>query len=208
MVDILVELITWWSCLSHLVFACHDRLRNTLNRICEILTEICDCRDLMDAREAEYRAWARVQSLKSSLDEHNLELRVKMANEAEARSQQKLAAAEAEIADMRQKLEDSKRLTLEVDVTNWVCCLIWHVCYMRNFKIYYLFCFANLLLIALIRFFMNGEVFFWSSFFLFALFCLSRIKVVYQSYNWSYFFLPLMAGASSCSFLFLLIVIF
>jgi len=64
----------------------------------------------MDAREAEYRAWAHVQSLKSSLDEHNLELRVKKANEAEARSQQKLAAGEAEIADMRQKLEDSKRL--------------------------------------------------------------------------------------------------
>ncbi|KAJ1430874.1 E3 ubiquitin-protein ligase [Sesbania bispinosa] len=65
----------------------------------------------MEAREAEYRAWAHVQSLKSSLDEHKLELRVKTANEAEARSQQKLAAAEAEIADMRKKIEDSKRLT-------------------------------------------------------------------------------------------------
>ncbi|XP_022635506.1 E3 ubiquitin-protein ligase BRE1-like 1 isoform X3 [Vigna radiata var. radiata] len=71
--------------------------------------ESIDSRDVMDAREAEYRAWAHVQSLKSSLDEHNLELRVKKANEAEARSQQKLAAGEAEIADMRQKLEDSKR---------------------------------------------------------------------------------------------------
>ncbi|XP_004492186.1 E3 ubiquitin-protein ligase BRE1-like 1 isoform X2 [Cicer arietinum] len=71
--------------------------------------ETIDSRDVMEAREAEYRAWAHVQSLKSSLDEHNLEVRVKMANEAEARSQQKLAAAEAEIADMRQKLDDSKR---------------------------------------------------------------------------------------------------
>ncbi|KAG5088186.1 hypothetical protein JHK86_000798 [Glycine max] len=71
--------------------------------------ESIDSRDVMDAREAEYRAWAHVQSLKSSLDEHNLEHRVKTANEAEARSQQKLAAAEAEIADMRQKLADSKR---------------------------------------------------------------------------------------------------
>ncbi|KAJ1421260.1 E3 ubiquitin-protein ligase, partial [Sesbania bispinosa] len=70
--------------------------------------ESIDSRDVMEAREAEYRAWAHVQSLKSSLDEHNLELRVKTANEAEARSQQKLAAAEAEIADMRKKLEDSK----------------------------------------------------------------------------------------------------
>ncbi|QCE10905.1 E3 ubiquitin-protein ligase BRE1 [Vigna unguiculata] len=71
--------------------------------------ESIDSRDVMDARETEYRAWAHVQSLKSSLDEHNLELRVKKANEAEARSQQKLAAGEAEIADMRQKLEYSKR---------------------------------------------------------------------------------------------------
>lgn len=67
-------------------------------------------RDVMEAREAEYRAWAHVQRLKSSLDEHNLELRVKTANESEARSQQNLAAAEAEIADMRHRLDDSKRL--------------------------------------------------------------------------------------------------
>ena len=65
----------------------------------------------MEARDAEYRAWANVQSLKSSLDEHDLELRVKTAIEAEARSQQRLVAAEAEIADMRQKLEASKKLT-------------------------------------------------------------------------------------------------
>jgi len=71
----------------------------------------------MDARETEYRAWAHVQSLKSSLDEHNLELRVKKANEAEARSQQKLAAGEAEIADMRQKLEYSKRLVYASHIT-------------------------------------------------------------------------------------------
>ncbi|KAK7256480.1 hypothetical protein RIF29_29931 [Crotalaria pallida] len=68
-----------------------------------------DSRDVLEAREAEYRAWAVVQILTSSLDEHKLELRVKTANEAEARSQQRLAAAEAEIVDMRQKLEASKR---------------------------------------------------------------------------------------------------
>ncbi|KAL5098180.1 hypothetical protein RYX36_002507 [Vicia faba] len=71
--------------------------------------ETIDSRDVMEAREAEYRAWAHVQSLKSSLDEHNLEIRVKTANESEARSQQNLVAAEAEIADMRHKLDDSKR---------------------------------------------------------------------------------------------------
>ncbi|MED6120827.1 ubiquitin-like modifier hub1, partial [Stylosanthes scabra] len=71
--------------------------------------ESIDSRDMMEARETEYRAWANVQSLKSSLDEHGLELRVKTANEAEAKSQQRLAAAEAEIASMRQKLEASKK---------------------------------------------------------------------------------------------------
>ncbi|KAG6749309.1 hypothetical protein POTOM_046353 [Populus tomentosa] len=65
-------------------------------------------RDVLEARDLEYKAWAQVQSFKLSLDEQNLELRVKTANEAEAISQQKLAAAEAEIADLRQKLEASK----------------------------------------------------------------------------------------------------
>ncbi|GLU00395.1 hypothetical protein SLE2022_177700 [Rubroshorea leprosula] len=71
--------------------------------------ELTDSRDVSEARDSEYKAWACVQSLKSSLDEQKLELRVKIANEAEAVSQQRLAAAEAEIADLRQKLEGSKR---------------------------------------------------------------------------------------------------
>ncbi|XP_022770213.1 E3 ubiquitin-protein ligase BRE1-like 1 isoform X2 [Durio zibethinus] len=71
--------------------------------------EFTDSRDVLDARDSDYKSWAYVQSLKSCLDEQNLELRVKTANEAEAISQQSLAAAEAEIADLRQKLEASKR---------------------------------------------------------------------------------------------------
>ncbi|KAG6597033.1 E3 ubiquitin-protein ligase BRE1-like 1, partial [Cucurbita argyrosperma subsp. sororia] len=71
--------------------------------------ESTDSRGVLEARDLEYKAWARVQSLKSSLDERNLESRVKTANEAEAISQQRLAAAEAEIARLRQKLESSKR---------------------------------------------------------------------------------------------------
>lgn len=63
----------------------------------------------MESRDREYKAWAVVQCLKSSLDEHKLELRVKEANEAEAVSQQRLAAAEAEIAELRQKLEAAGR---------------------------------------------------------------------------------------------------
>ncbi|KAB2002718.1 hypothetical protein ES319_D11G084800v1 [Gossypium barbadense] len=71
--------------------------------------EFTDSRDVLEARDSEYKAWAHVQSLKSCLDEQNLELRVKTANEAEAVSQQRLAAAEAEIAELRQKLEASRR---------------------------------------------------------------------------------------------------
>ncbi|KAK8630388.1 hypothetical protein V6N13_079184 [Hibiscus sabdariffa] len=71
--------------------------------------EFTDSRDILEARDSEFKAWAHVQSLKSCLDEHNLELRVKTANEAEAMSQQRLAAAEAEIAELRHKLESSKR---------------------------------------------------------------------------------------------------
>ncbi|OVA08643.1 hypothetical protein BVC80_8511g8 [Macleaya cordata] len=71
--------------------------------------ESTDSRDVIEARDLEYQAWAHVQSLKSSLDEHGLELRVKAANEAEAISQQRLATAEAEIADLRQKFEASRR---------------------------------------------------------------------------------------------------
>nr|XP_043623926.1 E3 ubiquitin-protein ligase BRE1-like 1 isoform X2 [Erigeron canadensis] len=66
-------------------------------------------RDILEARNSEYKAWAHVQSLSHSLDEHNLETRVKTAIEAEAASQQMLAAAEAKIADLRQKWETSKR---------------------------------------------------------------------------------------------------
>lgn len=71
--------------------------------------ESIESREVLEARDLENKAWARVQSLKSSLDERNLESRVKTANEAEAMSQQRLAAAEAEISRLRQKLELSKR---------------------------------------------------------------------------------------------------
>ncbi|KAM1140319.1 hypothetical protein ACFX19_041100 [Malus domestica] len=81
-----------------------------LNLILEMYRrELTDSRDVLEARDSECKAWAHVESLKSSLDERNLELRVKRANEAEAISQQRLAAAEAEIADLRQKFEASKR---------------------------------------------------------------------------------------------------
>ncbi|KAL6494118.1 ubiquitin-like modifier hub1 [Orobanche gracilis] len=68
-----------------------------------------DSREVSEARNSEIKAWACVQGLNSSLDERDLELRVKVANKAEAKAQQRLAASEAGIAELRQGLEASKR---------------------------------------------------------------------------------------------------
>ncbi|PKU88082.1 E3 ubiquitin-protein ligase BRE1-like 2 [Dendrobium catenatum] len=56
----------------------------------------------------------QAEILKNALDEHNLELRVKAANEAEAACQQRLSAAEAEIAELQEKLDASERDLLEL----------------------------------------------------------------------------------------------
>lgn len=71
--------------------------------------EPTDTWDVIECRDMEFSAWAQVHTLKASLDEHRLELRVKAANEDEATSQQQLATAEAEIAELRQKLDVSGR---------------------------------------------------------------------------------------------------
>ncbi|XP_074578685.1 E3 ubiquitin-protein ligase BRE1-like 1 [Curcuma longa] len=71
--------------------------------------ESSDSRDLIVSKDNEYKAWAHVHTLKSSLDEHNLELRVKAAIEAEATSLKMLTSAEAEIDELRQKLETCER---------------------------------------------------------------------------------------------------
>ncbi|KAG6544299.1 hypothetical protein Mapa_014302 [Marchantia paleacea] len=76
--------------------------------------ESSDPRDVMELQQAECRAWAQVERLKAALDEHSLELRVKAANEAEAACQQRLTAAEADIAELRQQLDDSERVAMEL----------------------------------------------------------------------------------------------
>jgi E3 ubiquitin-protein ligase BRE1 len=48
-----------------------------------------------DLKQAEWRAHAQIDRLHLELDEHNLELKVKAANEAEALCQQRLTAVEA-----------------------------------------------------------------------------------------------------------------
>ncbi|KAL3691986.1 hypothetical protein R1sor_005637 [Riccia sorocarpa] len=76
--------------------------------------ESSDPRDVMELQEAECRAWAQVERLKAALNEHSLELRVKAANEAEAACQQRLTAAEADIAVLRQQLVASERMAMEL----------------------------------------------------------------------------------------------
>ncbi|CAN6455596.1 unnamed protein product [Victoria cruziana] len=71
-------------------------------------------RDIMDIKESEHRAHMQAGMLKSDLDEHSLELRVRAANEAETTCQQRLSAAEAEISDLRDELDTIQRRILEV----------------------------------------------------------------------------------------------
>lgn len=66
----------------------------------------------MEIKESEHKAHMQAEVLRNALDEHSLELRVKAANEAEAACQQRLSAAEAEIADLRAKLDASERFVL------------------------------------------------------------------------------------------------
>ena len=47
--------------------------------------------------------------MKSSLEEHSLELRVKAATEAESACQQRLSFAEAELEELRAKVDASER---------------------------------------------------------------------------------------------------
>ncbi|KAF8403945.1 hypothetical protein HHK36_012052 [Tetracentron sinense] len=76
--------------------------------------ECYDNRDVMEIKESERRARVQAEVLRNALDEHSLELRVKAANEAEAACQQRLSAAEVEIADLRTKLDASERDMLEL----------------------------------------------------------------------------------------------
>lgn len=76
--------------------------------------ESSDNRGLREIKESEQRGHSQAEVLKNALDEHSLELRVKAANEAEAACQLRLSATEAEIADLRAKLDSSERDVLEL----------------------------------------------------------------------------------------------
>ncbi|GLT39461.1 hypothetical protein SLA2020_136500 [Shorea laevis] len=73
-----------------------------------------DNRDIVEVKESEHRAHSQAEVLRNALDEHSLELRVKAANEAEAACQQRLSIAEAEIAELRAKLDASERDVFEL----------------------------------------------------------------------------------------------
>ncbi|KAK9122644.1 hypothetical protein Sjap_012246 [Stephania japonica] len=73
-----------------------------------------DTRDIPEIKESEHRALAQAEVLSNALDEHSLELRVKAANEAESACQQRLYAAESEIADLRAKLDALERDVFEL----------------------------------------------------------------------------------------------
>lgn len=64
---------------------------------------------LVEVRESESKARSQAEMLKNALDEHSLELRVKAAKEAEAACEQRLSAAEAELEDLRAKVDASER---------------------------------------------------------------------------------------------------
>lgn len=68
-----------------------------------------NCRTIMEIKDSEQRAHAQAKTLQAALDEHSLELRVRAANEAEAACQQRLSAAEAEMAELRAKMDSSQR---------------------------------------------------------------------------------------------------
>lgn len=69
-------------------------------------------RGLVEIRESESKALAQAEVLKNAFEEHSLELRVKAANEAEAAYEQRLSTAEAEIEELRAKLEASERFVI------------------------------------------------------------------------------------------------
>jgi len=57
--------------------------------------------------------------LKNSLDEHGLELRLRAANEAEAACEKRLYTAEAEIKELRAKLDATERFVFMHTTTDF-----------------------------------------------------------------------------------------
>jgi len=64
---------------------------------------------LPEVRESESKARSQAEMLKKALDEHDLELRVRASNEAEAAYEKRLSAAQAEIEELRAQFDANER---------------------------------------------------------------------------------------------------
>ncbi|GAQ80697.1 E3 ubiquitin ligase involved in syntaxin degradation [Klebsormidium nitens] len=73
-----------------------------------------DPRDAIEAKKAERRARVQIMELKRELNDHAVEQRVRDARAAQEKGQQKLAAAEAESAQLRKKVENMERELVEL----------------------------------------------------------------------------------------------
>ncbi|CAI9106784.1 OLC1v1006003C1 [Oldenlandia corymbosa var. corymbosa] len=76
--------------------------------------QLYENRDLKEIRESEQKARAQAEILKNALDEHNLELRVKTAKEAEAACEERLATAASEKANLRAEVDACDRDVLKL----------------------------------------------------------------------------------------------
>ncbi|KAM3354353.1 hypothetical protein ACQJBY_025182 [Aegilops geniculata] len=76
--------------------------------------ECSESRTITEIKESENRARKQAEYLRTSLEEHSLELRVKAANEAEAACQRRLCIAEAELEELSTDVDASERDVLEL----------------------------------------------------------------------------------------------
>ncbi|CAN6230537.1 unnamed protein product [Urochloa humidicola] len=92
-----------------------EKKKQELQFIADMYTQECsESRTIADIEESENRARSQAEYLRSSLEEHSLELRVKAASEAEAACQQRLSFAEAELEELRAKVDASERDVVEL----------------------------------------------------------------------------------------------
>ncbi|CAL5023660.1 unnamed protein product [Urochloa decumbens] len=92
-----------------------EKEKQELQFIADMYTQECsESRTFADIEESENRARNQAEYLRSSLEEHSLELRVKAASEAEAACQQRLSFAEAELEELRAKVDASERNVVEL----------------------------------------------------------------------------------------------
>lgn len=88
-----------------MIFCAYDLLFKYID---EKASYVCT-RNLKEIQESEQKAHSEYKILRKYLEEHDLETGVKAANEAEAACQQRITAAEAEIAQLKAELEASER---------------------------------------------------------------------------------------------------